>query len=344
MKRLMLYGLVLLGVNLLPGAEKVKPTAADPGRNRANEPFAKEHSLKKAAAFLDRVALDWTRERKCGTCHTNVPYLMARGVLKEQAANEKLVRSFFEQRATNWDRGKKGDKPRWDTEVVVTGVTLALHDAATTGKLHKLSKQALDRMWKVQQKTGAWEWLKCDWPPLEHDDYFGAVFAAVGVGHAPGGYAKSESARAGLAKLRGYLAKNKVPNLHHKAWLLWAAQKLDGLMTADEQKKTIKEITDLQKPDGGWSLVSLGDWESYDEFPNNPMAGSDGYGTALMVYVLRQAGVPTSNAAVKKGVAWLKANQRQSGRWFTASLNTDKAHYITHAGTAFAVLALKACE
>ena len=32
--------------------------------------------------------------------------------------------------------------------------------------------------------------------------------------------------------------------------------------------------------------------------------------------------------------------QRESGRWYTRSLNNDKAHYITHAGTAFSVLAL----
>ena len=37
-------------------------------------------------------------------------------------------------------------------------------------------------------------------------------------------------------------------------------------------------------------------------------------------------------------------NQRESGRWFVRSLNTDKYHYITNAGTSFAVLALKACE
>ena len=75
----------------------------------------------------------------------------------------------------------------------------------------------------------------------------------------------------------------------------------------------------------GWSLVSLGDWKGHDDFPNNPMAGSDGYATGLMVYVLRQAGVPATDGAVKKGVAWLKKNQRASGRWFTASLNTNNA-------------------
>ena len=43
------------------------------------------------------------------------------------------------------------------------------------------------------------------------------------------------------------------------------------------------------------------------------------------------------------GVKWLKKNQRESGRWFTRSLNNDKAHYIANAGSAFAVMALEAC-
>jgi squalene-hopene/tetraprenyl-beta-curcumene cyclase len=47
---------------------------------------------------------------------------------------------------------------------------------------------------------------------------------------------------------------------------------------------------------------------------------------------------------LQRAVAWLKANQRESGRWFTRSLNRDGRNYISNVGTAFAVLALKACE
>src|SRR5262249_4794304 len=152
---------------------------------------------------LDSVSAKWTAGRKCGTCHTNVPHLLAAAKLgRKPTQQETFVRKFFEDRVTNWDRGQKGDKPRWDTEVVVTGVTLAMHDAGTSGKLHPTTKAALDRMWTLQQKNGAWNWLKCKWPPLEHDDYYGAVFAAVGVGHAPGDYAKGDSAKEGLAKLK----------------------------------------------------------------------------------------------------------------------------------------------
>src|SRR5262245_9992041 len=175
--------------------DDAKPTAfVRPKANTPDEPLAKELSLAKSAEFLDNVSVSWTRERKCGTCHTNYPYLMARPALTakgENATGLTEVRKFFENRVANWDTAK----PQWDTEVVATAVTLAFNDAQTTGKLHPLTKQALDRMWTVQQKNGAWNWLKCSWPPFEHDDYYGAVFAALGVGIAPDGYGQSESAK-----------------------------------------------------------------------------------------------------------------------------------------------------
>ena len=65
-------------------------------------------------------------------------------------------------------------------------------------------------------------------------------------------------------------------------------------------------------------------------------------GVGLVVLVLREAGVQVADAAVVKGADWLLANQRQSGRWFTQSLNNDRHHYIANAGSAYAVLALEA--
>src|SRR5581483_11482597 len=118
-----------------------------------------------------------------------------------------------------------------------------------------------------------------------------------------------------------------------KAMLLWASQKLDGLMSDRLKKSTVQELLSVQKKDGGWSLPTLGDWTGRDELPNDRNAPSDGYATGFVVYVLRQAGVPATDEAIKKGVAWLKSNQRESGRWFTRSLSTNNYHFITHAGT-----------
>lgn len=311
----------------------------------SNEPISSTLSLSRSAEFLDSVALDWTRKRKCGTCHTNYAYLLARPALNEVSSPAMAeIRSFFEDRIAHWDAAERSAKPRWDTEVVATAATLAVNDAATTGTPHPRTRQALDRIWTLQKPDGAWNWLKCDWPPYEHDDYYGAVFAALGVGSAPEGYASSAAARKGLDRLRAYLTTTPPPDLHHATFLLWASTRLEGISTPIEQAETIRSLRALQREDGGWSLPSLGTWKRHDGAMNDKHAPSDGYATGLVVYVLRQAGVLADDHAVGRGANWLRTHQRASGRWFTRSLSTDEFHYIANAGTGFAVLALKACE
>jgi squalene-hopene/tetraprenyl-beta-curcumene cyclase len=320
-----------------------------PSPNTAKEPVAQALSLDRAGVFLDGATLAWTQEKNCGSCHTSYPYLMARPALGDAKAPALLqMRAFFENRVANWDSGREADKlpdgSEGVTEIVATAATLAFHDAQSTGKLHPMTRKALDRMWTVQRDDGSWDWNKHNLPPQEYDEYYGAVYAAMGVGFAPEGYARSDAAKEGLAKLRRYLRKNPPPDLHHRTWLLFASMRLDGLMTPAEHEQTIKDLLALQREDGGWNLPSLGDWKRLNGKPNDKQAPSDGYGTGLVVYVLRQAGVPADREAIQRGVKWLKGNQRESGRWFTRSVNADRAHYLTNAGTAYAVLALKACE
>jgi squalene-hopene/tetraprenyl-beta-curcumene cyclase len=311
-------------------------------------------SLARSAAYLDGVTLAWLRERKCASCHTGFPYLLARPALADSRAPAlSEVRKFLEGRVAAWDRGGKGvgllkghgatKDTEGITEVVATAATLACHDGQN-GRLHPLTRRALERMWQLQRKDGSWAWNKTRLAPLEHDDYYGAVYAALGVGHAPEGYARSAEAREGLARLKRYLRRTRPPDLHHRTWLLWASLKLDDLLTPAERRQTIADLLALQRADGGWSLPSLGRWKRLNGRPNDRDAPSDGYATGLVVYVVRQAGVGATSEPIRRGVSWLKTNQRVSGRWFTRSLNADRGHYISNAGTAFAVLALQACE
>jgi squalene-hopene/tetraprenyl-beta-curcumene cyclase len=309
-----------------------------PAPTKPDEPLARQFSAAKTAEYLDGVGVGWTRERKCITCHTNMPYLTARPLLPGDDG-WKEVRKFLEDDVKSWSNG---GKPRGEAFVVVTAFALAFNDAQKTGKLHDTTRAALDRMWEGQKKTGEWNWIKCDWPPLEHDDYYGATLAALATGIAPDGYANTDQAKAGIAKLKSYFKKTPAPDLHHAAMLLWASTKIDGLLTAAEQKKTIAALKEKQHKDGGWCLPSLGNYHRRDEAktPNDPNATSDGYGTGFTTYILLQAGVKQTDPAIASAMKWLKSNQRESGRWFTRSLNNDKAHYITNAGTAFCVLAL----
>lgn len=308
--------------------------------NRADEPIAKSYSITKATRFLDSASLRWQTQRRCFTCHTNFAYLYARPAIGANAPAHKEVRKFAEQLVgQRWkDKG-----PRWDAEVVAAAAALAFNDAATTKKLHALTRKALDRMWTLQRANGSWNWLKCDWPPMESDDHYGVTLAAIAVGVAPGDYVKSDAAKKGLSGIRTYLKKNAPPTIHHKAMMLWAGSYVDDIVTDQQRKTWTNALMALQKTDGGWALATLGNWKRGDKTQQDTKS-SDGYGTGFAIYVLRRAGVPANDARIKKGIAWLKTNQRESGRWYTRSLFKDSKHYISHAGSAFAVMALGACD
>ncbi len=319
-----------------PNLKKYTP----PADNSKDEPKAKEFSLAKAVGFLDHAALQWTDKRGCFACHTNYAYLYVRPMLDAKVQAHGEIRQAAEELVTKrWPE----KKPRWNAEVVATAAALAYNDSLTTKKLHPVTLTALDRMWTVQRKDGGISWLLCKWPPMENDDHYGVTLAALAVGVAPDGYAKTEQARTGLDGLRSFLKKNPPQNLHHKAMILWVSTYLDGFMSADEQKAAKKEILAKQLPDGGWSSPGIYPWPRGDKRTPEPMV-SDGYGTGFTVFVLRQAGVPANDPAIVKGILWLKSNQRESGRWFARSLFRDNKHYLSHAGSAFAVMAIQACE
>ena len=313
--------------------------ASDPGPNRLDEPPAKAFSLDGAVRFLDSAALTWQKERKCFTCHTNYAYLYARPLVSSEAPAHAEVRRFAEELVeARWP--KQG--PRWDAEVVATAAALAFNDASTTQKLHPLTKVALDRMWTVQRDDGGWTWLKCGWPPMENDDDYGVGLAALAVSVAPDDYRSSENARAGIEKMKAYLKSNSPPTLHHEALLLWAGSYGEDFLSAEQRAAVVAKLRQLQHDDGGWALSSLGNWERADKSPQD--TASDGYGTGFVVYVLRRSGVEAGDPALMRGIQWLKVNQRESGRWITRSLKQDGKHFISHCGTAFAVMALASCE
>lgn len=342
---LMLGGLTSRGGAIEP-AEPNRLPYPDPKNVLAppasDEPLAGELSLARAAAVLDTMAVGWTRQRKCAHCHTNLTYLLARPAFGDTAAESmREVRRFCEETVAAWEQQQEPPPPRM---VVALAGGLAMNDAQTTGHLHPLTRAALDRMWAGQQPDGAWPWFVANYAPSEMSVYFGAVWAAVGLSLAPDGYAQGPSAAAGLARLRGYLQRTPAPNLHDRAWLLWAACRLDGLLTGAQQQAAVTELLAQQREDGGWNLPALlVPWAGRPGRPLRKDGPSDGYATGLVVYVLRQAGLTASRPEIARGDRWLRSNQRASGHWLTPSPNTDQANLLTPGGTCFAVLAIRAC-
>src|SRR5438270_2648505 len=173
--------------------------------------------LKRAANYLDTREQWWTnwpgsaRDHGtfCVSCHTALPYALARPVLRQvlaetdQPTYEHQLLENVKKRVRLWNEvgpyydgsgydGKKAESR--GTESVLNTLILANYDFLE-GKLNSDTLTAFANMWALQQtggdQKGAWAWLQFDQEPWEANDsaYYGATLAAIAVGTAPDGYA-----------------------------------------------------------------------------------------------------------------------------------------------------------
>jgi squalene-hopene/tetraprenyl-beta-curcumene cyclase len=328
-----------------------------------------------AAAYLDARQEWWQHwpnaardhETQCVSCHTALPYALARPALRralgerELAGPERLMIANVVKRVTLWKdvepfypdqtRGLPKTSESRGTESILNAAVLVARDAET-GTLSADTRQAFANVWALQFKNGdlkgAWAWLNFHYEPWESNDsaYFGATIAAIAIGGAPGGYASSPEIQDQMKLLREYLQKGaEKQTLFNRLMVLWASAKLPGLLTTAERQSIVDAANAKQQDDGGWTMATLGSWKRVDSTALD--TASDGYATGLVTLALQQAGVAATDARVSRGLAWLAAHQdATSGMWWTASLNkqrdpaSDAGKFMTDAATAYAVLAL----
>jgi squalene-hopene/tetraprenyl-beta-curcumene cyclase len=327
-----------------------------------------------SAAYLDRREVWWqgweraSRDRgtQCVSCHTQVPYALARpllhGPLKEQdlSSPEQKMLADVTKRVNLWsevDPFYESPAPTRaiearGTEAVLNALILVTYDAQK-GHLSETTRKAFDNAWALQLKSGenagAWTWLDFHNTPWEGEGspYQGATLAALAVGMAPDGYQHSPEIQPQLNLLRSYLrAQYAYQPIMNKLVVLWASAKLPELLTPIEQKSLAKDVFALQQQDGGWSLTSFGTWKRHDS--TELETRSDGLATGLTILAMQQAGLAANDPRIDQALAWLGKNQDQAeGFWPAYSLNkqrdpkSDIGRFMTDAATAYATLALE---
>lgn len=342
---------------------------------------------KAAATYLDAREVTWRQwpiaardhDTFCVSCHTVVPYVISRPMLRPALAEQNLsdpeqkIFDNVERRVRLWDTvepyysqnslGYGQVIQSRGTEAVLNAFILATRDAHD-GHLRDTTRMALKQMWDLQQPEGAdkgaWPWIDHGMEPWEAGDsqFFGAALAAVVVGVSPADYRFSPDIQIKLASLQGYLNREyQKQSSMNKVAILWASTKLPGLLDPSHQKSIIHDILNKQQTDGGWQLSSnvwpggLGlhsavrtylrsDWTRQD-------LNSDGYATGFITFVLEEAGISRRNEHLKRALSWLATNQNSAdGSWSSVSVaqrrnpSSNIGHFMKDAATAYAVLAL----
>jgi squalene-hopene/tetraprenyl-beta-curcumene cyclase len=328
-----------------------------------------------AARYLDSREVSWQtwdRTQKdhgtlCVSCHTQVPFALARPVLhsdlheQEPGAAEQAMLDSIRKRVRMWNEvqpfysdaayGSGKEIESRNAESVLNAVMLSSYDAPQ-GHLSDTTRTAFDNAWALQSKTGpdggAWVWQNFDYTPWESKEsqYHWAALMAMAVSGAPDNYRNESKIAENLTALHGYLRRQyDAQPLLNKIVVLWASTQAPDLLSAAQRKDLIAEIYRLQREDGGWSLSDLGTWQRRDKTPLQTQP--DGYATGIITLALEENHI--SNAHVRRGVAWLEANQdKTTGAWPAWSLNKNRdvksnvGQFMSDAATGYAVLALEA--
>ncbi len=313
-------------------------------------------SPRKADAYLKNGALYWWAEKQCVTCHTNGIYGSERPSLTpvlgkpDPAVRTHFVEDIDEMHKLAGDARKALGKTDRATQIAVIARGLVEWDKHVTGRLSEESRKALSLMFEIQAPDGSWGNVDC-WPPYESSVFHGATVAVMAAATAHGWLDEiaSEEEKTKFQKALDYLRKTDPGHDYDRLLRLWTATRVPSLLSDDEKQAFIEVVWKHQNDDGGWSMLDFYTFENWSarsrprtflkkaDFDN---PASDAHMTGLALIVLIDSGVDVRDKRIGRGVEWLLANQRESGRWWTQSLNTDNYHFMTYSATAYALVAL----
>ena len=338
----------------------------------ADEPKVKTfgpQTVKAAAKYLDDGAHFWVRERSCLACHSTGVYMVERSVLTKQLGkpSEEVLRSFIASVPKTPGKPGQGDA----ATSIWRSSGLASWDKHVEGKLSQHTDRSLRHSLMILPDDNMFDTIKLIEIPYITTRFELTVQAMRAMITAPGWLAKLKEPElvSRVDRIKKFLREHPPLNDYELALKLQLANLQSDLVSREERESAITMLWRKQLPDGGWSTRRMSDlmkwrvevhpptpgrsWkEAMDptvvkliqNLPDAANPGSDPYMTAFAIVLLRESGVSASDKRIQRGIAWLKENQRETGRWWMHSLYRGNYNYITYIATAQVLRALALCD
>jgi squalene-hopene/tetraprenyl-beta-curcumene cyclase len=363
---------IALGADPKKPAFQYKSEGIEVPAATADEPKVKSfgpQTTKAAAKYLDDGAHFWVRQRSCLACHSTGVYMVERSALTKQLGkpSEEVLKSFIA--SVPQAPGKPGDSDAATSVWRSSG--LASWDRHVEGKLSEHTDRSLRHTVMILPDGNMYNTIKLIEIPYITTRFELTVQTMRAIVTAPGWLANLKEAEllTRVGRVKKHLREHQPLNDYELALKLQLANLLPELVSKEEREAAIAMLWRKQQPDGGWSTRRMSDllkwrlevhpptarqpWkEAMDpavvkliqNLPDAANPGSDPYMTAFAIVLLRESGVPASDKRIQRGIAWLKENQRVSGRWWMHSLYRGNYNYITYISTAQALRALALCD
>ncbi|PYS12035.1 MAG: hypothetical protein DMG15_15735 [Acidobacteria bacterium] len=297
-------------------------------------------SLTKSVARLLDAAPGFREKTNCISCHHNsMPALAAatvrkKGIDVDDARARKNLDDLFTFFKSAVPRMMLGD-PAVGGEAITAGYSqMAL--AAAGHPLDTTTAAMTHWLMARQMPDGRWLGNGVNRPPSEYSTISHTALGVGGLKSYPIPGRKKEISES-IRRARQWLLLSAEPKSAEERAML-----LMGLVWSEAPRarlaSAIKEVRDHQEASGGWS-----------QFGRTP---PDAYATGMSLYALHVAGVPTTDEAYRKGVAFLLSTQYPDGAWFVRSHSFPIQRYfesgfpfgrhqwISSAGTSWAALAI----
>ena len=203
---------------------------------------------------------------------------------------------------------------------------------------HPLDKvTATTTHWLIarQMPDGRWVGNGVNRPPIEYSTISHTAIAAGGLISYPLPGRRNET-KESLRRARQWLLAAQPKSAEERG------MRLMGLVWTDAGRSSvqaaIREIRAQQDASGGWSQFARTE--------------PDAYATGLSLYALHVAGVPATDEAYRRGVAFLLGTQYQDGTWlvkthsfplqryFESGFPYGRHQWISTAATSWAALAI----